>query len=905
MSEKYDSEVIVKELKEVRDAFLSLSKGDDYLSFQDLINCRGLMMQIDEGDLKLSDIECVWVQVVANSELSKSVESNEPWGINSSLNFNQFLEFLSQCELCSMRQEDSKSVRNAQNLVDKIVLVKRCLFEYLRATILNEFRVISSETVDDDDNDDGAKRLHLDTIKATIERGLYRRGSLDNSYLQSNLRINESRLITDANMLEKARAIQSLDLSLRRSSLKSQLNDRPSYSFLKEHGIYKAGGLDARIFEQKLLKTMLKRQLENPERPSHEKLKEKGIILSNQNLEHKLAAKIVNTCLQSRPTMGGLVDLGIVNEKHIVSLEDPEEQKRTADKRRQLIIKNQVESLLKKREPIEAIANQGILMNVTPQEKSVEKAFLTHKLANALANRPNPSEIKDKVYLGENFDGSVSNSLWHKRITEVHKEVHKALLQSSSVNALDEKTVEGEEKVVEQELEKRKSLLAKELNARAPLDELKNQGIYMDDTAVRSHHLERLLLQNTVAHKLNSPSRPSIVQLSNQGVMVGVDQLGNSITSMNIMVAARQVKHDLENRHSLADLKAKGLYVDSKQDKDIEFIHQQLDLEHNLIAAQLTKLLSQNRAEGSSAHIEESDVLALAYQELLTLPDSSSIDVSSLLGWKVLEGCFDSSVISEYFEQCDGDNDGSITFSEFLLFVDMCAKHLTQKMEGGLREEDYYQFFVPIDGTHLISFDSAKNIKIVSNWAWCAGFDEIKLKEIFGSTECSDSSQSYQNKEGFMHFCEVCEAAAKKANQKFDLGDDRLILKEALVQKLKNRPEFDELKEKNIVLGVSPAAALLERNLIANSIKQQLARRPDMEELERQGIILPENIAKKHASSRRSLSVQIERQALSFNAKQKSESSYGAKYTVLLRDVLDVYASLKVPTSVLIKSSAC
>ncbi|CAM9543726.1 unnamed protein product [Discosporangium mesarthrocarpum] len=141
-----------------------------------------------------------------------------------------------------------------------------------------------------------------------------------------------------------------------------------------------------------------------------------------------------------------------------------------------------------------------------------------------------------------------------------------------------------------------------------------------------------------------------------------------------------------------------------------------------------------------------------------------------------------------------------------------------------------------------ITLDGASEFRLVKRWAVFASLGQHDLEELWGRSPADRGDVT-----AFKAFCRACEAKSMEAHKK-RLSQVRAealkaeakakdSLKTRLVRKLTERPDYEDLKQARIVKdGVSPAAQLLERNLIAVHLKHELLNRPAMEELERKGI---------------------------------------------------------------------
>ncbi|KAG5175507.1 hypothetical protein JKP88DRAFT_351430 [Tribonema minus] len=447
---------------------------------------------------------------------------------------------------------------------------------------------------------------------------------------------------------------------------------------------------------------------------------------------------------------------------------------------------------------------------------------------------------------------------------------------------------------------------------RPDLEDLRAQGIYLDTTATQAAH-ERLLKGALIARGLSKHfNREELEQLKQKGIYKeqGGSRLRaeHSIIAAQLsrLMRARPDVEALqeEHPHILPDIEA----LQKEHPRILEANELALAFQDRLSSPDAQTLsfealrdwpaLREALKEADLMHpeaLKEADLMG-SFDSCVTrllAPRSRTLARATRKCYR--EGSFDACdapvracAPQAYFDVCDADADGAITFSEFLRFVELCDINPEAHIEadddalaaafqrlstaaeggeggGGSRVSlavacEYKRLSVAVDGGgERVSLAAACEHKLVQRWAASAALDRKALTELFGNAAGADAASPVQDQAGFVAFCRACQTAAAEAHayrvQRMRSAASaegeaaRDTLRQTLVKKLQARPDYRELCERHIVLGAAPAAALLERNLIANSIKQQLLARPALDELVRQGILLPSDTAAQHADA--------------------------------------------------------
>ncbi len=453
------------------------------------------------------------------------------------------------------------------------------------------------------------------------------------------------------------------------------------------------------------------------------------------------------------------------------------------------------------------------------------------------------------------------------------------------------------------------------LQTRDSMEALKNKGIYVN-TTVRARELEHQIIADMLNHKLRAKNRPSIDDLKAQGIYLGVSAEQQNMSKCLVL---SNLRRRLEKRQSAEELMSRGILYQERPAGDPHAVHERLlcsallsrglshhfnpeeidqlkqkgiyqaafpdaahlKAQHNLVSSQLSRLLkhrsSQLDLQEDVPHVMEMNMLATVFEEAAgggAEPGTGWQHTASLEALRAAWSPIADFVADQeqdaytYFDVCDHDGDGEITFSEFLRFVDLyginpddhigvdddllrslfakaCAR--SHSSPGHEEKED------PTDADALprLSMADACDIKIVARWIQQAELDRPSVVNFWGDEDAVDC-------EAFISFCRRCEGAsahaqisrneAARACATEEAKASKETLKQKLISKLSHRPDYDELKASHMIQDEMSAAALhLECNLIAIHLKQKLSQRPAIEHLKARGILLPKGLSEEHA----------------------------------------------------------
>lgn len=298
----------------------------------------------------------------------------------------------------------------------------------------------------------------------------------------------------------------------------------------------------------------------------------------------------------------------------------------------------------------------------------------------------------------------------------------------------------------------KKRALGKAMGRRPTLEQIRLQGIYRDETS-QATDLARNLVGNALKRALHQ--RPAKQELEGQGIM---KEYRNGTATLERQLIGNQLGRALGGRTSREDLTQRGIFKAEAP--------RILEEEKNLISQQLTQALG--RRSDQPELVKRGiivDTLAIAFLKICSEDDVATLEqITSIseLHQLLSDGAVSDEQMAQIFAKLDTDQDGALTFSQFL--------------------------------------------KLAS---------ELRVNK-----------------------SRVEEDQREKAAAKFAETERRSSLSSILASKMSSRPEVEELKTKGIMQNEkSPAAVLLERNLIVNQLKSNLTQRPSREQLSAVGII--------------------------------------------------------------------
>lgn len=672
--------------------------------------------------------------------------------------------------------------------------------------------------------DDGEEvKVHKRHVSQKRERARNDIQSLT-ALLESHLRSRPARTAPETQRLGKgfqgASAVE-LEGQMLTDNLARSLRARESLDELKKRGIYNETTLPIKELEFAMNRRLLEKRLD--QRSEADALLNKGVLHSQtpqqEHLEHLIARDSIKHSLEraERPSVNDLQARGIYRNTTAaaVSLEHK-------------LQGAEVSRHLHSRPSLDALESRGILHSISAEEEGVfQTGHSALELSLARKDSSGPLSLADAMRLTPHMatsDAAAGIEAASEGIALHTAEERAKLIESGILREADPCSASLERHL-------KQDIVKHALESRDAVSDLRNRGIYIDKSA-RQRELERLIVQDTLSHKLQSKQRPTLDDLRAQGIYLG---MSGPQHDMEKYLASRNVKHALERRESIEDVKAQGIYLKGEgghekhekllrrallsrglshhfQPDELEQLKQKgiykegdqtkLKAERNLITSQLSRLInsrpSENALQEDLPHILESNQLAMLFEEAagedaatvsLEKLTSSTSAIASLIQDSERE-------IFTYFDVCDHDGDGEITFSEFLRFVDLCD--LNPEDHIGVDDVMLEAAFAKIisaggdPAASTVSLDQATTFKLLARWISNAQLDRKAVDALFAGNE------GVVDQLGFISFCRRCEAASAhahalrleemRASAKTECEEGKVSLKNSLLQKLTSRP---------------------------------------------------------------------------------------------------------------------
>ncbi len=778
--------------------------------------------------------------------------------------------------------------------------------------------LLSLEDAESDDEDTKEHKMRLrakrERIAKAEESNLWSHSLTER--LELFIKNRPDRYNPDVRRLSKdfhSSAALELEDRILADQLARSLRARASLTGLKARGICDSsevfqqtcGSVHAKELEFALNRRLLKHRLAR--RCAREELQNKGILhieSPRQERLHKVLARdAINRALDchSLQHLQDLVDRGIYFK--------------TTPKGKELEQKLHAASLarhLAKRPSAEDLELRGIL-GWEPSPVSGLQDESRTIISNALSRK----DLQGSLSLGQTMQLTP-----HIPLSEAAAAVDAAL------KAISMKSHEEKDRLIETGILKdstpqqaalethlKSKVVEHGLETRDSIEALQNKGIYVNTTA-RARELEHQIIADMLNHKLRAKNRPSIDDLKAQGIYLGVSA---EQQNMSKCLALRNLRRRLEKRQTAEELVSRGILQHGRAVGDPHATHERLlcsallarglsrhfnpeeiaqlkqkgiyqeafpdaehlKAQHNLVSSQLSRLMKRRSSESElqeeMPHLMEVNQLSIVFEDAAgggAEPGTGWQRTASLEALRAAWSPINDFIMDQeqeaytYFDVCDHNGDGEITFSEFLRFVELCgispedhigadddllrslfAKYSTRGgcSPGHTEQEEVCSATPP----PRLSMTEACNIKLVARWIQLAELDRACILNFWGDDDSVDC-------ETFISFCRRCEAAsahaqisrseAARACAVEEAKASKETLKQKLINKLNQRPDYAKLQEAHIIKDDTSAASLhLECNLIAIHLKQKLLQRPAIEHLKERGILLPEGLREEHA----------------------------------------------------------
>jgi Ca2+-binding EF-hand superfamily protein len=611
---------------------------------------------------------------------------------------------------------------------------------------------------------------------------------------------------------------------MKKMMLGKALRKRSTRAELVDQGIFKEQSSQQMQMEQNMNKVKLGNALRK--RSTRAELSAQGILIEQTGkqleAERNMNKSMLNRRFSQRPAVDQLATLGIYREddserlqleRQLISSQLNKALSRRMSRQEQGNVHGHGHDVDVMDEDVLAVVFQRLAGKT--ELLSLEKIRAWEEVQNQLRNKKLSEGELLKVFheTDSDKDGSITffEFLLFLRALEERQKAKAKPARRKSLMSIKRKGSLLENATSVGRNESLKGVLLKKMRARPEVQQLHAQGIYRAHNASPAASLlERNLMTNKLKASLSR--RQSRDQLVAQGILK--EQSSQQVEMQQNMQKA-MLGRRLSNRPERSQLESQGIFKEQsarqasmeknmaksmlsrklsnrpdKQQLENIGVYQKassanIALERSLIASQLTRALrrrpSRELLEGKG--ILEEDEFAIMFRtisnsdELLSLEDLQSWDI---VAEQIETGGLAADVLPKVFGEVDGDNDGMINFSQFLTVLE-----LTDILQ---KQNDEHQEDSPAE--------------------------KLRKRRMFRQKQKRDK----------------------------DKGEGELIkessLKSALLQKMRLRPEMQQLTASGILKeGRSPAAQLLERNLIAANLQRGLQSRRTEGDLKQLGIM--------------------------------------------------------------------
>eukprot|EP00752_Nemacystus_decipiens_P012110 g10735.t1 len=230
------------------------------------------------------------------------------------------------------------------------------------------------------------------------------------------------------------------------------------------------------------------------------------------------------------------------------------------------------------------------------QAVDLEKNLIKNHLEDHLRSRAE-SAAGSLRSSGGGMDRLPSGEERTARIKELELAINKRMLKH--------RLTSGRGSTTSAKMEEKMEVVGGNLDRRASLEEITNQGIFQGMTPLQ-HSLERHLIEKRLDRSLRNPARPSKKDLIDHGIYI--DATPREL-QMEHYLAARNLKHGLEERESIQELKDHGIY---QPETSVHAAHEKL-----LVKALLQRKLSHAFSNEELGRLKQKGVYKEAEHEKL------------------------------------------------------------------------------------------------------------------------------------------------------------------------------------------------------------------------------------------------------------------------------------------------
>jgi hypothetical protein len=280
-----------------------------------------------------------------------------------------------------------------------------------------------------------------------------------------------------------------------------------------------------------------------------------------------------------------------------------------------------------------------------------------------------------------------------------------------------------------------------------------------------------------------------------------------------------------------------------------------LELERKLITTTLKKLI-QNRPSKEQLEAQgvlEADELAVLFTQLCHDADGevrvSWSSLQRLLGTGNASIGLSLEEVEQLFREFDADNDGKLSFAEFLQLCDAAEVSTEDRVKADY-ERTRVRFMAVSRGEGWADLETAVGYPDVRAWLAEGLVDDNDVHAAWA--EASKTASGTVDLGGFLVFLSLLEAKCAeglrlRVHQKAEQRVERRLegLKEGLLKMLRSRPGYSQLCNSGIYKDRGAAArSLLERSFVRTHMGRALSARPTSKELATMGINIQETDAR-------------------------------------------------------------
>eukprot|EP00903_Cladosiphon_okamuranus_P008378 g8056.t1 len=290
------------------------------------------------------------------------------------------------------------------------------------------------------------------------------------------------------------------------------------------------------------------------------------------------------------------------------------------------------------------------------------------------------------------------------------------------------------------EMETKMEVVGENLDRRASLEELTNKGIFQGMTPLQ-HSLERHLIEKRLDKSLQNPARPTKKDLIDHGIYI--DATPREL-QMEHYLAKRNLKHGLEGRETLQELKDHGIY---QPESSVHAAHEKL-----LVKALLQRKLSHAFPKEELDRLKQKGVFKEAEHEKL--------EAERLLVTRQLGGLISKRPAPEQLEQ---HHPGLMDAGTLALVFEERVMPRAAKADGATAAATTGGGGVEADAEHeggpehLVSFEALMSWEDVQEHLDGEGGENAKHEMARHFELCDSDGDGYLTFSQFLRWVELCD----------------------------------------------------------------------------------------------------------------------------------------------------